>query len=201
MDRSPTDLGQPYEPAVSLQFYSEIPPLVNELGRAMSVALDQGHAAICVVSDSTRQILEEQISRRGIDVASARQRGQYLYLDAVDALSRICRDAAPDSARVDEVIGRPVRRLAGAYKAVWMYGELAALMWGQGHQTGAIELDKLWASFAETQPVLLCVAFPVEALSWPIVAEALQQTVADQVRELAKGSSIALAIHHGPHKV
>jgi hypothetical protein len=50
--------------AISLQFYDEVAPLVNELGRAMSVALDQNHSAICVVADSTRLMLEEQLTKR-----------------------------------------------------------------------------------------------------------------------------------------
>jgi len=43
-----------------------------------------------------------------------------------------------------------------------------------------------------------CVAFPVEAMSWPIVVDSLQQSVSDQVRKMANGSAIALATHHGP---
>ncbi len=68
---------------VSLQFYDDVAPLVTELVRAMAVALDQGHAVLCAVSDSTRLILEEQLTKRGIDVSDARTRGQYVHLDAV----------------------------------------------------------------------------------------------------------------------
>jgi hypothetical protein len=46
--------------------------------------------------------------------------------------------------------------------------------------------------------VVLSVAFPVKALSWPIVIKALQAEVADQVRALAKGSPIALATLRRP---
>ena len=46
--------------------------------------------------------------------------------------------------------------------------------------------------------MVLCAAFGVEALSKPIVAKALQTEVAEQIRALAKGSPIGLAIHHGP---
>jgi hypothetical protein len=79
-----------------------------------------------------------------------------------------------------------------------MYGELAAVMWTQRHDRGAIEIDRLWASLVEASPVVLYAAFGVEALSWPIVAKALQAEVAEHIRSLAKGSPIGLAIHHGP---
>jgi hypothetical protein len=184
--------------AVSLQFYDAVAPLINELGRAMCIALDQRHAVLCAVADSTRFVLEEQLTKRGIDVADVRARGQYVYLDGVDVLADITHRGRPDPVRFLEVVGSQVKNLVEEYPGVWMYGELAAIMWGQGLERGAIELDALWASLAESEPVVLCVAFPVEALAWPIVVKALQLEVAEQVRALAKGSSIALAIHHGP---
>jgi hypothetical protein len=188
----------PRENGVSLQFYDEVAPLVSDLGRAMCVALDQNHAVLCVVADSTRLMLEEQLTKRGIDVSDARTRGQYVYLDGVAVLRQIAHSGRPDPARFRDLIGWEVEGLVREYAGVWMYGELAAILWSQGHERGAIELDRLWASVAESKPVVLCVAFPVEALSWPIVIESLQASVAEQIREIAKGSSIALAIHRGP---
>ena len=183
--------------AVSLQFYDEMAPLVTELGRAMCVALEHGQAVLCAVSDSTRLILEEQLTKRGVDVDDARARGQYLYIDGVQALTEVTRNGRADAVRFHDVIGSQVERLVDEYPGVWVYGELAAIMWSQGHEHGALELDRLWAALADSEPVVLCVAFPVEALSWPIVIKALQAEVADHVRALAKGSAIALAIHHG----
>jgi hypothetical protein len=170
---------------------------MNSVGQ-LCVALDQGHAVLCAVSDSTRLVLEEQLTKRGIDVSDARARGQYVYLDAVAVLSEITRKGRTDRIRFDDSVGCEVESLVNEYPSVWMYGELAAVMWMQGHERGAIEIDRLWASLAETSPVVLCAAFGVEALSKPIVAKALQTEVAEQIRALAKGSPIGLAIHHGP---
>ncbi len=184
--------------AISLEFYEAVAPLVNELGRAMAVALDQGHAAMLVVTDATRQILEGQLFKRGIEVEAARRRGQYVFLDGLRTLEKCVADGHPDPSRFEEIVGRPIERLVREYPGVWMYGELAAILWTNGHPRGAIETDRLWAAFAEEQPVVLCAAFPVEAMSWPIVVETLQQSVADQIRAMANGSPIALAVHHGP---
>lgn len=183
---------------VSLQFYDDVAPLVTELGRAMSVALDQGHAVLCAVSDATRLMLEEHCVKRGIDISDARIRGQYVCLDAVDVLSDITFKGRPDRSRFADAVGREVETLVDEYPGVWMYGELAAVMWTQGHEAGAVEIERLWASIAESSPVVLCSAFGVEALSWPIVRKSLQAELAEQIRSLAKGSPIGLAIHHGP---
>ena len=133
-----------------------------------------------------------------MDVSDARARGQYIWLDAVKVLSQITHRGRPDPVRFRDVIGWQVESLVNEYPGVWMYAELAAIMWTQGHQRGAVEIDRLWSSFAESEPVVLCVAFPVEALTWPIVIKELQAEVAEQVRALAKGSPIALATLRGP---
>jgi len=184
--------------AISLQFYEAVAPLVHELGRAMTVALDQGHAAMLVVTDATRQMLEEQLVRRGIDVDASQRRGQYVYLDGLRTLEKCTVGGMPEPARFQELVERPVERLVREYRRVWMYGELPAILWTQGHERGAVEVHELWTACADAQPVVLCTAFPVEAMSWPIVVDALQQSVADQVRAMANGSPIALAVHHGP---
>ena len=58
----------------SVQFYNDLAPLMSEMGRILCVALDQGHAAVCIVSEPTRLAFEDQLNKRGIDVAAVRDR-------------------------------------------------------------------------------------------------------------------------------
>lgn len=183
----------------SLKFFDDVARLVHEIGRSLCVALDVGHAAVCVVTPATRDLLEKQLRDRGIDVEAVRGQGQYVFLDAAETLEQIAPDGnTPDSGRFDATIGGLVDELAKRHLGVWMYGELAGLMWMGGNQTGAVELDRMWTAFADTHPVCLCVAFPLEALSHPVITDAVHQTVADQIRTLANGSPLALAVRHGP---
>jgi hypothetical protein len=182
----------------SVQFYNDLASVMSEMGRILCVALDQGHAAVCIVSEPTRRAFEDQLSKRGIDVAEFRNRHQYVVLDAAETLPKITTNGDPDPILFAEVIGRLIDRLSDQHKGVWMYSELAPQMWRGGNQAGALALEKMWASFADTHPVCLCLAFPVEILSWPIVIEAMQQVVADHLRTLAKGSTLALAVRRGP---
>ncbi len=186
----------------SLKFFDDLARLVHEIGRTMCVALDQGHAAVCVVTPATRDLLEGHLRERGIDVDDMRRRGQYVHLDAAEALDLIAPEGeGPNASRFDTTVGVVVDRLASTYPRVWMYGELAGLMWMGGNRTGAVALEKMWASFADTHPVCLTVAFPLAVLSYPAVAEAIHQVVADQIRILAKDSPLALAVRHGPSGV
>ena len=183
----------------SLKFFDDVARLVNEIGRTMCVALDFGHAAVCVVTPATRDLLEKQLHARGIDVDAVKHLGQYVCLDAAAVIDDIMSDGStPDVQRFDAKIGGLVDRLAATHPGVWMYGELAGLLWMGGNHSGAVVLDKMWTSFADTHPVCLCVAFPLEALSHPVIADAVHQVVADQIRTLAKDSPLALAVRHGP---
>jgi hypothetical protein len=183
-----------------LRFFDDIARLMNEIGRTMCVALDQGHAAVCVVTPATRDLLEKQLRDRGIDVEAMRRAGQYVCLDAALAIGEIVLDGkGPDADRFAVTIGALVDRLAKTYAGVWMYGELAGVLWLNGDQTGAVELDRMWTSFADTHPVCLCIAFPMDALSHPVIADAIHKTVADQIRTLAKNSPLALAVRRGPY--
>lgn len=183
----------------SLKFFDDVARLVHEIGRLLCVALDQGHAAVCVVTPATRELLEKHLRERGIDVDDVRRRGQYVCLDAAQALDAIASEREnPDAARFDATVGVVVERLANTYPRVWMYGELAGLLWMEGNQSGAVALEKMWASFADTHPVCLTVAFPLEVLSYPAVSDAIHKVVADQIRILAQDSPLALAVRHGP---
>ena len=66
----------------SLKFFDDVARLVHEIGRTLCIALDQGHAAVCVVTPATRDLLEKQLGERGIDVEGMRNSGQYVHLDA-----------------------------------------------------------------------------------------------------------------------
>jgi hypothetical protein len=200
--RVATDGITRYDAADSLKFFDDVAPLLKEMTRTMGVALDLGHAAICIVTPATRKLLEAQLREMGIDVEAVRERGQYVHLDAAATLERIlCEGTGPDAGRFGSTIGGLVDRLAAAYAGVWMFGELAGLLWVRGDQAGALTLEKMWLKFADTHPVCLCVAFPLEALSYPIVVEAIQKVVAEQIRTLANNSLLGLSIRRGPARV
>ena len=183
----------------SVQFYDDVAPLVSELGRIMCVALDQGHAAVCIATEPSRVALRSHLANRGIDVAAFRSSGQCVFLDAARVLSDITTDdGTADPVRFAEVVGGRIGRLANKYAGVWMYSELAGVMWTGGNRSGALEVEGLLGRLSETHPVCSCIAFPVEILSWPIVIATLQQAVADQLKALAKNSTLALAIRRGP---
>src|SRR5215470_4368942 len=96
----------------SVQFYDDLASLMSEMGRTLCVALDQGHAAVCIVSEPTRRAFEDQLSKRGIDIAEFQNRHQYVCLDAAETLPKITTDGGPDPILFAEVVGGLIDRLS-----------------------------------------------------------------------------------------
>lgn len=155
-----------------VQFADPDAVLITEIGRAMSVALDRGSAVMCIATDVHRCLLEDHLSRAGADLQAARRTRQYVYLDAIDTLSRITIDGLPDVIRFAEVIGASVDRMALQFSRVWIFGDMVALMCAYGNRTGALRLERLWRSFNEAHPVFRYCAYPPNVLQLGHAAEA-----------------------------
>ena len=73
--------------------------LASGVSRMLCIALDQGHAAISIATLEHQKFIDEQLNRRGIDVARARQSGQYRSFDAVTTLAKFSVNGVPDAKR------------------------------------------------------------------------------------------------------
>jgi len=123
-------------------------------GRAMTTALGQGRAVVCICVDAKRRLLEEQLAVLGVDLTAASATGRYASLDALDALSSIVVDGAPDVIRFAEVIGALIDRAAEQHGGVSIFAELVPLTRTEYDHTGAIELETLCRSFIASRPIL-----------------------------------------------
>jgi hypothetical protein len=177
-----------------VQFYDDDPLLIAEVGRAMCVALDQGSAVLCVATHSHRRLLQDHLQNRGIDVPAAMMADQIVFMDAHGTLAKITRRGMPDVIRFAEVVGAVVDRLAARYPRVWIFGELVALMCANGNHSGAVELERLWTSFADARPVFLHCGYPAQAFSSEQDLAAFRNICEEHCRVLHCQSSLALSV-------
>ncbi len=127
--------------------------LIAEIGSAMCSELDTGNAVVSIVSGTHRRLLEKHLTMQGINVIAVLAKGQYVSLNALDALSTIIVDGLPDVSRFAQQVGALVDRTAARFRRVLIFGELVPLMHADGKHAGAAELDKLWRSFIASRPV------------------------------------------------
>ncbi len=163
--------------------------LIFEAGRVACVALDQGHAVVCIATDAHLASLERQLHDRGINVAAALDKQQYVALDASHLLYEINIAASPDEtyfARVGVLVDRLVRR----FQRVWMFSEAEAMLRAGAATSCAREFETIWSSFMQAQPGLLYCAYPSPQPDAPERWPAFLQQCEEQCRLLHQQGSL-----------
>jgi hypothetical protein len=86
-----------------------------------------------------------------IDVAKARALGELTVLDAHQTLAMFMVDDKPDPVRFESSIGRVIGSLLRGRSErtlVRAYGEMVDVLWKDGREDAAIQLELLWNSLA-----------------------------------------------------
>jgi DNA-binding NarL/FixJ family response regulator len=136
-------------------FCSDEAAILQGLTRFIAQALNEGDAAIVLVSESHRDSLLQRLYLQEVDVDGAIQRGTYLSLDA---------DKPPDPVRVLEAV-QGLREAASAagkdYPRVAVCGERAGRLWSEGRTDEAMRLEQLCNELARSQDIDILCTYPL----------------------------------------
>lgn len=163
--------------------------LASGVSRMLCIALDQGHAAVSIATLEHQRFIDEQLHRRGIDVARARQSGQYRSFDAAQMLVEVSVNGVPDAGQFEKVVGAVLQPALKTYARVCLFGEMVALLWDAGQRDSAIRLEKLWNDLVKAKPVVLHCAYPQSAASDPALAHAFNKVCIEHCEILAADGS------------
>lgn len=164
----PIDLGAS-EAGHVVQFYEQSPYLVDRVSAFIAPGLAAGEAGIVIATPEHREMIEAQLRTQGVDVTEMRKQGSYVDLDAAETMSRFMVGGQPDRKRFVEVIGGTITnaRPKAQFPIVRAYGEMVALLWAQGRQAAAINLEELWNELLGHHPFSLMCGYPIEGLGDP----------------------------------
>ncbi|MEP6694142.1 MAG: MEDS domain-containing protein [Chloroflexota bacterium] len=141
----------------------------------MREGFTEGDAAILICNPEHLQSIDACLSARGFDVSALRQSGDYVSLDAAQTLEQFMVNGQPDRQRFSEVVGGQLLRTHATNPRVRAFGEMVAMLWGQGNSRGALELEDLWNELLGHHPFSLLCAYSLDVLGKP----ASLQTVVD----------------------
>ncbi len=148
-----------------VQFYAEDAALLDSIARLISTALEAGDAAVAIATQSHRDGLKQRLAARGVDVEGVIRRGRFIPLDAAETLSKFMRDGSPVPEAFAEVVGGAFDRARAGLGArpgrIVAFGEMVALLWGQGKPEAAIQLEQLWNDLSQTHSFSLRCAYPI----------------------------------------
>jgi PAS domain S-box-containing protein len=152
-----------------VQFYRVDRALVENLAKHFSAALGIGDSVIVVGTMAHREALAQELKSRGVDVEKVKREGRYADSDAVETLSQIMSDGMPDCEKFVELMGREIERAKAAATSqtpcVVLFGEMVAILWAEGKQTAAIQLERMWNDLSRTHSFSLRCAYPMSGFS------------------------------------
>ena len=137
-------------------------------GRASAYLLGtlrESGAAIVIASPEHRRAIRARLAQAGTDVAAAEAAGAVVAFDARETLSQFMVADWPNAASFWQVISPLIRRATDAFKPVYVFGEMVALLWDSGQVNAAIEVEAMWNEMAAQYPFSLLCAYPVQSVS------------------------------------
>jgi signal transduction histidine kinase len=169
------NLVQPFHASHTAQFYADDSFLLDELTRFIGTALIAGHSAVIIATKAHREGLALRLQSRDLDltkatvtkatVTKAIDEGRYIALDASETLAKFMINGCPDAALFTETVGsiltQAVTAARGKQSQVVAFGEMVALLWGQGNPQAALLLEELWNNLLPAYPVSLRCAYPM----------------------------------------
>lgn len=184
------DISAPGEHFV--QFYEDDDFLLDAIADFIGNGLRAGEAGVVVATAAHRQELERRLLAAGLDTAGAIESGQYVPYDAAETLMRLMLDGAPDPALFTATIGSIIARAAMGKRRVRVFGEMVALLAGEGDHAAALLLEGLWNQLRRSGSFALFCAYPMA-----VVGRAVGEICAEHSRVIPAESYMALPAPDG----
>ena len=145
----------------TVQFYENEQFLAAAVSDFLADGLSSGQVVIVIATPAHRQSFELRLKAKALDVDSAAQREQLLWLDARETLATFMVQSTPDRERFRLGVGSLMERLLQSSRSatVRAYGEMVDVLWKDGNVDGAIQLEELWNELQETHRFSLLCAY------------------------------------------
>jgi PAS domain S-box-containing protein len=166
----------------SVQFYQDDSVLLEGLSRFIGGTIAAGDSAIIIATKAHRDALQDRLISTGLDLSVAGKQGRYVSLDAAETLAEFMVNGHPDPQRFKEVIGNRIAQLISAAKPVRRvaaFGEMVALLWAEGKNDAALELERLWNQLGQIQSFQLHCAYPIGLFPQPSDSAGIESICAE----------------------
>jgi len=143
-----------------VQIYEADDVFMDTLTGFISGGFSPGHSAVVIGTPAHRDELDRRLMAMGFDIAGARERDQFISLDAKETLSKFMVNGWPDDARFKAVIADILDRATQGGRKVRAFGEMVAVMWAEGQCAATVRLEHLWHQICQDEPFALFCAYP-----------------------------------------
>jgi hypothetical protein len=159
----------------AVHFYRRDDELVDRLGRYVQRALSTDSAAVVVATPGHLRSLEGWLEAHATDPEAARSAGLLHLLDSRESLGRLMVGDEVDPGRFRHIVGSLIRQAAVGGRAVYVYGEMVALLWAAGQVAATMALEALWNELSQELCFSLLCGYPVETVGEDFDATTLSE--------------------------
>jgi len=147
-----------------VQFYEDSQTLIETLGGFIGGGLRANGAGIVIATREHLDALDRQLAANGIDMAAAKQSGQYVAIEAAGLLKQILANGWPQPDLFRIKVGGLIDKANSRWGSVRAFGEMVGLLWEGGAPGAALRLESLWNDLADSQPFTLLCGYDVGQL-------------------------------------
>jgi hypothetical protein len=178
-----------------IQFYSGDDFLLDSLSRFVSTALEAGDSCLILATEAHKDGLAERLKARGVNTDRAAKKSRYVTVDAFQVLAQLIVDGKLSKTRFDSFIREIVLPLNAAaeskMKRVAVGGEIVGLLWAEGKEEAAIELERFWNEVAAQGSYCLRCFYPLASFSDPRQNELFLKLCAEHASFIPRESQSA----------
>lgn len=139
-------------PGHSVQLFDSSTSRASGISSYLLQGLQHDNSVLVIAIPAHWQATKKLIEYEGIEIDKAIADGTLTVRDAAETLAKFMRGNAPDPAKLEDVIGSLVTRLAERPGRLHIYGEMVDVLAATGNYRGAHRLEELWNSLAERTP-------------------------------------------------
>lgn len=143
-----------------LQFYESDEILLNSLEAYVMSAFALEETIVIIATDLHLQELHKRLKQH-YNLAKQISRGKYTPLNAEMILSEIMTGEVVDTDKFNALIDKLLDKVNKIdNNKIRIFGELVALLWGQGNRKAVVALEKLWHQLCTSGKFSLFCAYP-----------------------------------------
>jgi hypothetical protein len=143
----------------AVQFYENESSLSRIVAGFLAEGFSAGQPAVVIATPEHRLAIEQDLLARSVDVHGLQRTGDFIVLDAREALATFMVDGMPAARRFQYLAGELIKKACRGRTdcTVRAYGEMVNLLWHDGLSAAAIRLETLWNELANSHDFkLLC---------------------------------------------
>lgn len=143
-----------------IQIYAEEAAFLDSLEGFICGGLRLNESVIIIATAAHLNLLESRLLALGFDLRAARERDQYITLEAQPLLEKFMVAGWPNDNLFKQSIKDLLARARKGGRRVRAFGEMVALLWSQGFNGATVRLEHLWHDLCKTETFCLFCAYP-----------------------------------------